>query len=394
MTSKIKWMPSQSWLLPVIGLALLLQVGISHKLWLPIHRTLPLVPVFDFLLLGDIFNGILFGGLIIGLLSSILFPKKRWLVGGLLAVLVILFLQDLIRIQAWAYQFFLMLLAIFFIKNQFLRTLTLQIILIATYFWSGLQKINPHFITEVYPWLMSAFDCTSPLGNFPILGYGVGLFESLLGVLLCFAKTKRLGVILITIFHSYILLMLSPLGHNWNLVVLPWNVSMIVLVWLLFWNTPYSPTTKSLTSALPSRNSSFIAFIIWGLVLFGPLLHFFNLWYEPLSMPMYSGVTTELSFECDTDVFQCGIAHQHHMEADRIFAQIIFDDWSMQELKVPIYDMPLVSKTMGTTLCNCLRYPEAGQVHVLRMNRWNKEPHFVQTISCEALVKKSGKKMK
>ncbi|NJN77562.1 MAG: HTTM domain-containing protein [Saprospiraceae bacterium] len=92
----------------------------------------------------------------------------------------------------------------------------LQYLLIFTYFWSGIQKINPHYIDGVHPWLFSAFDWSEPFANNVMIGYATAIVEALIGVGLVFRVTRKIAVITGILMHGLILAMISPWALDWN----------------------------------------------------------------------------------------------------------------------------------------------------------------------------------
>lgn len=334
----------------LISIAFLVQVAISCPLWLTASRTFPLLPLFEMFPLdfGIMGHYISFGLLIISLLFVTLFSNKRWSIGLVLGLLMFFFLQDELRLQAWSYQYFLMFGVLFLPSKLAEKIALLQVIMICTYWWSGIQKINIHFITTVYPWLCETFEVTAFLAKYTSMGYVVAVFEALLGVGLLFSATQKFTAHTAIIFHLIILLILSPLGHNWNTVVIPWNVAMIGFLWVLFIKNESSIHFKSLL-----KQPSFIAlFVLIGIL---PSLNFFYLWREQLSFTMYSGVTTETVLYYDTNNSSClpqvAIDQSYDITLQRA---ITLDDWSMQELKVPVYGTTKITQQLKNKWCDCL----------------------------------------
>ena len=95
----------------VIGIALIIQVLISYPLWLTTARAFPLVPIIGSSTMET--NGFVHWLLFITLLGAsfftVIFHKKRRFTYLLIGILLLMMLLDATRIQAWTYQYLLML---------------------------------------------------------------------------------------------------------------------------------------------------------------------------------------------------------------------------------------------------------------------------------------------
>lgn len=106
--------------------------------------------------------------------------------------------------------------------------------------WAGLHKLlSPDWFT------FNAWSITTSLGLDPsefgeIVGWGVGLGELSVGLLAIF--WPRGAAIPCALMHGGIALFLTPLAHNWNYSVIPWNLCMAVVGSWVMWNvTPQLP---------------------------------------------------------------------------------------------------------------------------------------------------------
>jgi hypothetical protein len=101
--------------------------------------------------------------------------------------------------------------------------------LVTLWFFAGLNKLfSPDFLHDRAPWMLTGLvDNPSPwlVDHF---GYLVALAELGTGVLALLPWTRRLAAWAILALHAGILLDLSPLGHDWNEAVWPWNVALAV----------------------------------------------------------------------------------------------------------------------------------------------------------------------
>ena len=153
------------------------------------------------------------------------------------------------RLQPYFYQSFLTILAIVvYPKNTEAKKVlfTLILIFIATYFWSGIHKLNEIFFEQ---WMHALVKHFSFISESILLAftYAVPLLEAILGVLILSNKTRRLGVFGIVLMHSIIIVMLLYLGYGFN--VIPWNVQNILSVLIIFWTLKTTSLTEVFTDS-------------------------------------------------------------------------------------------------------------------------------------------------
>lgn len=202
--------------------------GLSPKLWFSFGRIFPMVPAIPFFEkvppgVQDFFSIVSLSGIFFLLVR----PNIKWV--QTIVILTELFLQacDLMRGQPMFFQFWITLVLFRFGKPYFHYYFTL--LLAATYFFSGLHKLNQGFINEV--WKNLILTRFLNIGPFPLLvklGWAIGVVECLfgLGLLTRYYKWALKGLIAM---HLFILVFLGPPGLNFNRVVWPWNVLMIAI---------------------------------------------------------------------------------------------------------------------------------------------------------------------
>jgi hypothetical protein len=209
--------------------------------------------------------------------------------------------QDESRLQPWFYQYCFMLAAFcLFGLSRVGASDALnacRLIVVATYFWSGLQKANASFIQTTHPWLVEPLTTRLPdwAGSALLAGgYAVPMVEAVIGIGLLTRRFRRLAVMGALLMHAFIMLCIGPLGHDHNTVVWPWNFAMVAFVLILFWRAPDDTTPSTILD--PGRNfSTGFAFRAAVLVLFAfmPLFNFFGLWASYLSSGLYSGTSKQ-----------------------------------------------------------------------------------------------------
>lgn len=365
----------------ILTLAFIAQVYMSLNLWFPTDRSYPTIPLLSGLgiefgeLLTTLISSLFIGNLI---LSSIYAKFQKHGLSAALFFFFVLLLDDVNRFQAWSYIYIVLLGIICWSlwEKQTTKTwASLQFVMAMVYFWTGIQKLNIQFITDVYPWLVKVYSITQGLAVYPLLGYGVGLFEILVGILLLSNKWQSIGFKLGIFLHVVILLVLVK--DQWNSVVYPWNVTMIVLLIALFKIKSQQTTYKRL---IPH---SFV------LVLFGfvPFLDLFNLAPHCLALGMYSGT----SVECDLIINNTG---KGDCIPKKLYDNLLFksdnqsilalDDWGVDDLNIPPFASSHVYRAVAKEFCACsINY--GGYIELYYPQRWKDEDTVIK-VTCEELI--------
>ncbi len=327
----------------ITAIACLISMLLCYKLWLN-DRNFPVVPLFHFLpALHHPFDFILpaFAAVLLVCIAILRNPQRFIILFLVSAVLLMLLDQN--RWQPWFYQYVLMFFIMAFFnyrcddtKQQAAIVFTFKLMIAAIYFWSGLQKLNPNFLSDTFPWLMQPI--TDHLGpnsilHFRFLGYSFPLIETATGICLLIPALQKQAVIAAILMHVFILVILSPLGHNYNPVVWPWNVAMILFVLFLFYNDS-TYTFADIRSTLHYNSSKFVL----ALFLCMPLFNFFNGWDSYLSHNLYSGNTSGgVIFITDAVKEKIPAYIKPYAIAEENQSEINIKYWCMKELGVPAY---------------------------------------------------------
>ncbi len=335
--------------------ALIVGLSLSWRLWLP-DRLFPLSPVSDSLPVIPAWLGELWlWSLIALLIVAALLPRPAIALGPALILAIALPLWDQSRLQPWYYLYLAMLVCLFCFPwndsekgEQRRRVLNAcRLIVAGTYFWSGIQKFNISFATDVFPWLITPLVPESARNLAERGALLAPVIETALGIGLLIPAFRGLCILGALAMHAGILYCLAgPESwgcHHWNSVVWPWNGAMMVFVLTLFVRTR---TVTPLALLWPGRSV-----LQWAmLLLFGlmPIFNFFGYWDAYLSASLYSGNTMKAEFLLPESAYRRlpEAVRRHAYETfDRKYSLEVFL-WSIEELNVPTYPAERVFRSI------------------------------------------------
>lgn len=203
-----------------------------------------------------------------------------------LAVTLFLYFGDQNRGQPWIYMYWLMLGLALFPESTALSAG--RVLLSAVYLWSGIHKCNANYFRVIPDWFVSPAAgwgwqpaaiqlCHATVAAAPVV-------EILIGLLLWLPRWRWIGLGAVVTVHGAALIFLGPLGHNYNWVVWPWNLAMVLLAFALFaTRVPLRPAESF--RALRRSKSALTA---TALICLLPVLNFFGCWDSYFSFSLYS----------------------------------------------------------------------------------------------------------
>lgn len=230
---------------------------------------------------------------LIGLLVFSFSSQKK--LPGILLVLFCVYLcfDDQNRLQPWFYNYTLILFILLFYKyrvdepnNYTTVFISLQLLVTLIYIFSGIQKLNASFVPDTFKWMISSFDTllsTRQLNLVTKFGNVVPYFELIIGVGLLIKPLRFIIIPLVILMHLFILIMLGPMGKDYNMIIWPWNIIMIVLVLLLFANVKQE---RFFDIAILFKGLSF--YIVITLMLIFPLFSLKNQYDSYFSSSLFS----------------------------------------------------------------------------------------------------------
>jgi hypothetical protein len=221
-----------------------------------------------------------------------------------------------------------------------------RLIVVSTYFYSGLQKINSDFALYVLPRLFGGSETTA----FPFRALAIlpPFAEAALGVGLLTRRLRNLSVVAATAMHGFVLLSIGPFGSNSNSVVWPWNLAMIAFFYLLFWKTRFS------FAEIIWNNQFAFQKVLLLLVIIMPLFSFCGWWDSYLSWSLYSGNVDGGNIFVNTAVADQLPDYLHgyitHLSGNN--SRLDIYDWSVGELNVPPYPEARIFRELGADICH------------------------------------------
>jgi predicted DCC family thiol-disulfide oxidoreductase YuxK len=362
------------WLKVIVVLAFCLGLAMSPHLWIG-PRSYPMAPLFDSLPeAGHPVDTTMFAALFVLAGVMLVWPRPQRFMAAFLAVIVIFCLLDQTRWQPWVflYLFLLGTLAQFSWDSDDLegrnRALNMaRLIMVGTYLFSGLQKINPSFMQNDFPWIVSPITKAVPAAAPALhwLGMAAPFIQVAFALGLLTRRLRRISLIAAVAMHVFILGMFGPLGLDWNNIIWPWAAAMAVLDIVLFaGKQDFSWRDIVRGGRHPYHAGVLVVFIAL------PLLSFVNLWDSYLSAALYSGNITQAEIYINDrgrNSLPDGIkAYIVHTSDDTNVINI--QRWAIEDLNVTPYPEARVYKKIAKDICLHLRNP-ADLVLIVREQR-------------------------
>ena len=324
--------------------------SLSPKLWIS-ARLYPLIPLSPSLPhISSPIDYIIFAALFLLLVPIGIASKPRIYILAFAALLFFLGLLDQTRWQPWAYLYLFMLLALacFSWKREDIQgavnSLNIcRLIVVATYFYSGLQKINPRFAAGVFS-LFGREGSHHPI--LTLVGYAAAATEISIAIGLLTRSFRNLAVVGGIAMHLFILYC-CIFVYKWNSVVWPWNLAMIALLFLLFWRMDFTYAEVLWKNPVILQKIVFVLFAVL------PALSFFGWWDSYLSASLYSAnVPAGNIFVGETVKSELPKPVQRYVQNLSGIGKVLrIQDWALGELNVPPYPAMRAYRRIGAEVC-------------------------------------------
>lgn len=360
------------WLKTTVLSAFCIGLSMSSPLWIG-PRSYPPVPVWSFVPPIDRGAAV---GLYLALFAlaapALVMRQSRWFIAAFLAIIAAFCLMDQTRWQPWVFQYSLLLTAVALHGSNGAdgakRALNIARLIVAfTYIYSGLQKMNPNFVTNDFPWIVQPIVDVLPSAAALLHRFGIAapFIQVAFGVGLLTRRFRQASLIAAVAMHLFILAMFGPAGLDWNNVVWPWTAAMAVFDIILFSGaTEFSWREIVWGGGTPSHAAALLLFAIL------PGLSFFNLWDSYLSSALYSGNLTEaqiyLSDAGKAELPAAIASRAVHTSPDTNVLNL--QRWAIEDLNVTPYPETCVYKAIARQVCGTMRDP-AQLVLILREQR-------------------------
>jgi uncharacterized membrane protein YphA (DoxX/SURF4 family) len=342
---------------PVVAAMLAACIALSPRLW-GTRREFPPVPLLD---VPDVTGG-LPAAVVVAALAALLalaVVTSRWTPWPFLAAAAVLVVGDLTRLQPWLYQGALCLAAFALCRRPLDAC---RLVLVATYAWSGVSKLNPDFGPTVLPWLVPP---AAGLGPAVLwwLGIATGLVEAAIGIALCFPRIRRVAAVAALATHAMVLVAIGPTGRDWNRVVWPWNLAMCALVVLLFWSE-----RRPAGAILWSRE--WYPRALLALVGVLPAMNLAGAWDAYLSFSLYSGNIDEAWLVVEPAAVATAPASARAVGERRPDGTLVawFVPWAVRDVGVPPY--PERRGYLVAFRALCRDAPDPRALRLIVRQRW------------------------
>ncbi|WP_128953188.1 hypothetical protein [Bradyrhizobium guangzhouense] len=308
----------------------------------------------------------LYGALFALAALAVIIPRARWPIAGFLIIMMAFCLADQTRWQPWVFQYSFLLMVVGLARGgsaapaDDLQTLNLaRLVIVFTYVFSGLQKINLNFMEHEFSWIITPITSLFPAVATPLdaLGFLVPFVQVAFAVGLLTRRFRRASLVVAVGMHVFILAMFGPLGLNWNDIVWPWTAAMAVFDVLLFSGTDDFIWRDIVWNVRDLRHGAAVALFV---VL--PVLSFFNLWDSYLSSALYSGNLTEAQIYL-SDLGAASTPDNvrpylvHTSENTNV---LNLQRWAIEDLNVTPYAETRIFKIIAGDLCRAL--PDSNQL--------------------------------
>jgi len=245
-----------TWLRRIMAAFGLVLFAITWRLWTP-QIEFPQIPFFSWLTqVPGLVDWMAAAGTLAGLVAMLLTNHRLAKPAAILFLIStsLLVLLNQHRLQPWVYLMLVTSCLLVSLPSK-VCLLWLRRIVISIYLYSAISKFDYQFAFTVGEQMLDVLlgfvglEATSlPQWLQISLVLGLPLGELLIGGLLLFSKTRKLGGWLAMGLHASLLLVLGPLGLNHQPGVLIWNAWFIVQAWLLF-------ASSNLVGELENRSS-------------------------------------------------------------------------------------------------------------------------------------------
>jgi hypothetical protein len=316
---------SSETLLKLSLLAWIIYKIFTINLWFSVNRNFPIVNPIDEIYLTNNVISDLISGLIFLLLLISVFRIKQWILILLFILEFLLCSSDMMRWQPPVFQY-LITLAVYILKPKEFKYY-LILILSATYFFAGLNKLNLKFINMGWSivLLKNYFGIPAEIAFnkfVKAVGFIIPITEMLAGLLLL-SRFYKYGFYIAIMFHIFILICISPIGFEFSPAIMSWNLLLLFYCFYFLYTQSRLVLKKSLFLA-------FFTLLIYGL----PFLNLIDKYYPYFSFDLVSGTKYYLHLKISNpNAVTSSDSLKKYIDTKT--SEIDVNDWCFENLNVP-----------------------------------------------------------
>jgi hypothetical protein len=255
---------------------------------------------------------------------------------------------------------------------------TARIIISGIYLWSGIQKVNWIFMSELFPYFTQPVWEIAPkylLSAFLTLGLVAPFLEIAIALGLLYKPTRKIAILGAAGMLLLVLTCLGPFGHNWNSVVWPWNIVMFLTVVTLFWNTECS-----LSEFVSRQKNNLIGVAAFILIWILPIGNMFAVVDHYLSWSLYSGRPVEATLTGDPMILQSLSPYSKE-------GNLAFINWSIGEINVVPYPEERVFTSIFKSVCTTYDNDPSLELEIKKSFSYWQPEKIIHTESCTSVYK-------
>jgi len=341
------------WIFRFVMFGILAAVLISPELYMT-DRNFPLIPLtVYFIPLPYPLDYIVYSGMIVIALLLIIYADNRPLLIALVSIFGFLMLADQMRWQGFNIFYFFLSAAFLFSAKHPERLLSIiRITIIGYFFWTGIQNINNIYFENIFPWIFEPYTKKflpeQAIAYFNYLGYLLPFIQIFAGIGLLFDSTRNTAMWTGITLIGIIFVSMSPIGHNWNKIQLPYYLTIMSVTYLAFNDTEFE--LKSLFNY--NKSIIHIAAILMFLVL--PIFNFVGLYDNSLSFKDFSGKGLYCKIYIDDEISENlpEVLKQYTFKTydNKKYFDVFY--WSMFALKVAPYSEKRVFNQLENYFCS------------------------------------------
>lgn len=342
----------------VLALATLMCLAVSWRLWFS-DRLYPLVPILGIVPRFPPPIDSLVVWMLVGLLVTVAArPLARLPVAGVVGILAVLFAQDQSRLWPSFYEFFLLFVLALGRRPdggdaEATRTLAgMRFAVAAVYFWSGVQKLTPHFVREEFPWFLEPLTSLLPLPGavLPVVAGMAAVAEMLFGIGLLSRRFRRIALVEALLMHAVILVCIGPIRGSWRDSAWIWSLATAALALALFLRAAPFRLTDLFAAPPPWCMPAALVVALLGVL---PVLDNVGAWDSALSFNVFTGnvaagqviMRPEAAARLPPEIADHAIRHDGWVAVD-------VDAWSRHEFGAGVYPARRIYRALLATICH------------------------------------------